>query len=317
MQELAALDNRNVGSEYNNKKKSEEDCIDFAAAMTATLGLPSLCLSRGKSFEDSPRSLSDDHKPRKGDFEEEAELLRALKLSEAEMSTSADDLHGGNSNGHHLSVSNYNNGLISSETDTEEAVYLYSKNDHGNPSGQSNSEESGEQVCKDVVEKNHIVDPLVKSETALIDSSGQVPPSPCETRMHSNGGDELVDPQPTLRGEKNEAEDYSCSSVPNSELDSSSGRRNNVDVPKAVTSSGEGSNEPIYEGEECVLDSVTKTCEDREPMYESEVFLSEQVSKEGKVAFENTSSQDEITPEQGKNYFETLNWKNYKFLGSI
>lgn len=295
MQELAALDNRNLGSEYNSKKKSEEDCIDFAAATTATLGVPSPCLPRGKSFEDSPRSLSDDHKPRKGDFEEEAELSRALKLSEAEMLTSADDLHGGNSNSHHLPVSN----------------------DHGNPSGQSNSEESGEQVSKDVVEKNNIVDPLVQSETALFDSSGQDPPSPCETRMHSNEGDERVDPQSTLSGEKNEAEDYSCLSVPNSELDSSSGRRNNIDVPEVLTSSGEGSSEPIYEGEECVLDSVTKTCEDREPMYEGEVVLSEQVNKDGKDAFENISSEDEITPEQGKNCFETLNWKNNIFLGPI
>ncbi|XP_075505837.1 uncharacterized protein LOC142542855 isoform X2 [Primulina tabacum] len=74
------------GQSFNNsphrskKGDIEEDSVDFVAATTATLGVPSPCLSRGQSFNNSP------HRSKKGDIEEEAELLRVLKLSEAETS---------------------------------------------------------------------------------------------------------------------------------------------------------------------------------------------------------------------------------------
>ena len=85
MEELVALE---TNMESEQKRNTEEDFIDFAAATTATLGVPSPCLSRGRSFDDSPLSVSDHHKLRKGDVEEEAELLRVLKLSEATLTSS-------------------------------------------------------------------------------------------------------------------------------------------------------------------------------------------------------------------------------------
>ena len=90
MGELVALETRNMEDEGKNligedsKTKTEEDCIDFVAATTATLGVPSPCLSKATSFDDSPHSVSDHQKVRKGDLEEEEELLRVLKLSETE-----------------------------------------------------------------------------------------------------------------------------------------------------------------------------------------------------------------------------------------
>jgi len=97
MGELVALETRNMEDESKNltgehsKTKTEEDCIDFVAATTATLGVPSPCLSKARSFDDSPHSVSDHQKVRKGDLEEEAELLRVLKLSETELPISVDD----------------------------------------------------------------------------------------------------------------------------------------------------------------------------------------------------------------------------------
>ncbi|GLT66427.1 hypothetical protein SLA2020_387920 [Shorea laevis] len=61
--ELVALETRNV--EGACKDIPEEDCVDFAAATTATLGVPSPCLSQATSFDESPRSVSDHQKVRK------------------------------------------------------------------------------------------------------------------------------------------------------------------------------------------------------------------------------------------------------------
>jgi hypothetical protein len=66
----------------------------------------------------------------------------------------------------------------------------------------------------------------------------------------------------------------------------------NVDAPDTFTSSVDGS-EPIYEGEECILDTGTSNYEEREPMYEGEVVLAEQADR-------TVRSKDEITPQQGE-----------------
>ncbi|PIA35764.1 hypothetical protein AQUCO_03500255v1 [Aquilegia coerulea] len=95
MGELVALETRNT--EEMHKSNLEEDCIDFAAATTATLGVPSPCLSRGRSFDESPHfddshpSDSGHQRARKGDIEEAAELLKALQLSNSELPVCSDE----------------------------------------------------------------------------------------------------------------------------------------------------------------------------------------------------------------------------------
>lgn len=101
--DLVALETQNM--DRGHKNNPEEDCVDFAAATTAALGVPSPCLSKARSFDNSPDSASEDQNLRKGDVEEEAELLRALKLSEAEMPSSLDDPLASNINGGPVSVS--------------------------------------------------------------------------------------------------------------------------------------------------------------------------------------------------------------------
>lgn len=68
------------------KASASVDSIDFAAATTATLGVPSpsrAVLLKTKSFEDSDSSEVAENMQRKGDAEESAQLLEALKLSSA------------------------------------------------------------------------------------------------------------------------------------------------------------------------------------------------------------------------------------------
>lgn len=96
MGELVALETHNV--EARGDQNSEEDDVDFAAATTAALGVPSPCLSKTRSFEDSPPAAQELRRMRKGDLEEETELLQALKLSVGQGNDSVLNTHGDSTN---------------------------------------------------------------------------------------------------------------------------------------------------------------------------------------------------------------------------
>lgn len=80
MCELVALETQTV--EDRGDQDPGEDSVDFAAATAAALGVPSPCLSKTRSFEDSPPAAAELRRQRKGDLEEETELLQALQLSQ-------------------------------------------------------------------------------------------------------------------------------------------------------------------------------------------------------------------------------------------
>ncbi|XP_057834807.1 uncharacterized protein LOC131045273 isoform X1 [Cryptomeria japonica] len=80
-EKLVALNERKTHE--LNTRVIEEDSVDFAAATTAALGVPSPCLSRGKSFEDSPVSTPRGQRGRKGDVEEVEELKKVLSISKS------------------------------------------------------------------------------------------------------------------------------------------------------------------------------------------------------------------------------------------
>ncbi|CAH2056753.1 unnamed protein product [Thlaspi arvense] len=125
--------------------------------------------------------------------------------------------------------------------------------------------------------------------------------------MLKSGGDEEVEKQSMCTAAIHVSEDNQsgcdateiCSISPSGAIDdSSSDKMQQIEALDAVTSSADGS-EPIYEGEECILEWGTTICEDREPIYEGEVVLAEQVDRSTGDA-SDTSSKDEITPTQGK-----------------
>ncbi|KAF8412340.1 hypothetical protein HHK36_000302 [Tetracentron sinense] len=343
MGELVALETRNTEGERNSYP--EEDCIDFVAATTATLGVPCPSLSSARSFDESPRSASGHQNGRKGDIEEEEELLRVLKLSEAELPTSVDECLSvdsiggitsvssdentvlktsgpkvlvetieGHINGNHLFLhqpepfisqdcnasSSYNN---DSETIPIEAYSFPSKIDTENHIDQSSSEDVGEPfMYHDLMNQN-------QSATFLFPERDLS--SAYKDHMHGSGGDQEVQqtcPQGTSTFEiqfepadnqsGGNTTDFFGSSLLNEDSDSSSGRRQHIDAPGAVTSSLDGS-EPIYEGEECILDSGQTIYESREPVYEGEIVLAEQADRgEGDAC--DVWPKDEITPEKGK-----------------
>ncbi|KAL7167390.1 hypothetical protein ACSBR2_037955 [Camellia fascicularis] len=316
MEELVALETRNMEGEQ--KKNSEEDSIDFAAATTATLGVPSPCLSRGISFDDSLLAVADHHKVRKGDMEEEEELLRALKMSEDELPTSVNDSPPVNTSGQNMSVSSNESAYIKnsepvapvetlegySEAENQKSFLLDLSLSH-DCSALSNS--CNEVITHEAVPRESGCAKNDQNENAPSDSFGQDTASACENHMPESRGDEESQKQSTSASDMHVPEDnkHGCDtaelsslSAPGADLDSSSGRRQHTDVHDAFTSSAEGS-EPIYEGEECILESRTTIYEDREPMYEGEVVLAEQVDKGTGDAYD-ARSKDEISPRQGE-----------------
>ncbi|XWS38438.1 hypothetical protein CRYUN_Cryun19dG0131600 [Craigia yunnanensis] len=333
MEELVALETRNMEVSHKN---NSEDCVDFAAATTATLGVPSPSLSKTRSFDDS-RSASDQQITRKGDLEEEAELLRVLKLSDVGDSGSLDerscsknlvfvdtqegDKGVGNQNlhRHELSFSDNCTSLSNdsgSKTCFETLTREESPKTDGINQDQSSFVKSGEITLSNyVVEKSNVETMVVKGSSAdeLLQIEGAVPVSLAKDTAFIDGNN----PEISLGGEKIGIQSTSATdahnildnvngfdltevssvSLQNSGSDSSSGRIHHADVPEAFTSSLDGS-EPIYEGEECILDSV-KTYEDREPIYEGEVLLAKQADKSAVEGW-NVRSKDEITPQQGE-----------------
>ncbi|XP_047168188.1 uncharacterized protein LOC124836961 isoform X2 [Vigna umbellata] len=340
MGELVSLETLNM--DVHHKNVAEEDCVDFVAATTATLGVPSPSLSKTRSFEDSSQSISDQI-PRKGDLEEEAELLRILKLSEADSKASISDpvsvhVNGGeisasmegnisneqvvnmdsgdklgssagacNSHFHDSepSVSDYFtasdkdlNRQISSTSTLGDAANSSLKTDTVSDLHQSTyagTKESSDQ--NDVIEKNNL-DALVQNESEII-------PSPREYSVSDVSGDGKIHDQSTpatidheVVGESHgpDATKSLQSSPGHADSDSCSISYQQTDVSGALTSTVHGS-EPIYEGEECVLD--TRTFENREPVYEGEVVLAEQADK-STLASPDLRAKDELTPEQGE-----------------
>lgn len=309
----------------------EEDSVDFAAATTATLGVPSPCLSRGRSFDDSPIQISDEQGSSKGDREEAEELMRALNLSKTEMSTPvtlsvstdansshmlegnsqtgcfASEIHldasdtqigveseesrpadlvspqrisasiGFNGDGLDSNVSSTENVVMSTNTngiikvddpvseDSAESMICSSSMDYGRtnllrpnqgPSFQSADGESpyGFDAFKalSITSKE---EPSQKSSGDLVTS--QLPSKPVDNPM---GSDSAV---------------YSVQAVQYADFHSSNGTKELC----VVGSSSLDDSEPIYEGEECILDSGLPRYEDREPVYEGEVVLAEQADK--------------------------------------
>ncbi|KAL2972541.1 hypothetical protein AAZX31_14G000100 [Glycine max] len=265
MGELVSLETLNMNVHHEN---NPEDCVDFVAATTATLGVPSPSLSKARSFDYSSHSISD-HIQRKGDLEEEAELLRVLKMSEAE-----NDPVVGHINGGEISVSMDRNMC------DEEVIIT----DSGDKLGNSTGAESLD--LNNVIENS--LDALVQNEN-VSGGDGKVHDQSTPTTIDHEVVDESHGPDATV---------LSFSSPGHTNSDSSSVRYHQTDVSGALTSCVQGS-EPIYEGEECVLDTRTGNFEDREPVYEGEVVLAEQSDK-STLAAPDLRAKDELTPEQGK-----------------
>lgn len=330
MGELVSLDTQNMETEH--KKSSEDDDVDFAAATTAALGVPSPCLSRGRSFDDSPVSITDHHPARKGDIEEEVELLKALQLSKAEIATSSVETDVLNSLGETANlkcpepvVLNKTSEVNAIETrpvlqhealiSTEELVSNINEiSGDGKPNSFQLASKAAVSSSLKIDQETPTQDlgnaKLLAENESLPLESGQVSSSACEKHEHLSGGMNDIQRPVIIAGDGSTAEpnqvgrgafDSSSSSIPSAAPGSSGGRQHDTDEPDTFDSSIDG-DEPIYEGEDCILESATTSYQSREPMYEGEVVLAEQVNV-GSRDVPETIVKDEITQKEGEKLF--------------
>ncbi|KAL8216665.1 hypothetical protein R6Q57_023502 [Mikania cordata] len=318
MGELVALESQNTESELKN---SEEDFVDFVAATTASLGVPSPSLSTTKSF--------DEKKERKGDLEEEKELLRVLKLSETESDVKLDNTVKDNSSenssdpsvekkepGNDIEVDNTvkNNSsenikdpsLVKQEPEgdvkVDNIVMNYSSQNSNDPSLKKQEPENDDvltfksEQMQDASSLQNIFhdqiqaptekhDVLDKSEKPM-DGHNQTDLTPTVCILVDNSRDEQIQDQSAEINDVN--------------LESSKDLIQSTDVSKStcLTESGDGS-EPLYEGEEHIQETSTANYDNGEPMYEGEVGLAEQVDRVSSSANE-AKGKDGITPKQGE-----------------
>lgn len=285
MEELVALEAQNIERDQNNNLE-EGDSVDFAAATTATLGVPSPSLSRTMSFEDSPLSVSDQSKSRKGDMEEEAELVRVLKLSDAEKATSVSDP------------------LVVLANDNSDNLVEITDKVQGQSFESQDVNQSEPSVSDDSKASSTAEGDLASSETNTIEAvEGNI--SKLGKDEHDQiselGKDEHDQSQSTSTSyslEQLENKTDISAAVPPGDFDSSSGRMQHVDHLTEAFTPSIGGNEPIYEGEECILDAVT-VYENREPVYEGEVVLAKQTDEDTGDAYD-VNRKTEITPQQGE-----------------
>ncbi|KAK4761562.1 hypothetical protein SAY87_029446 [Trapa incisa] len=340
MGELVALDAQAFSKEHNSGP-AEEDCVDFAAATAATLGMPSPILLKARSFDDPSHTFSNDYVMRNRDLGLETELLRALKLSEVELPNSLGSVVGhdgsdetvsvmetkcvGNSDSvniihtsedqgalesnNHVEISESNvsikNGKESSEAPAEGTMGSFSSEDVRDRPVQLEQEKPIDALLGDAAVGEKNLDSLFLIEDAVLvskqdDFTNEVPKDPL--RESEEAGKFPAPPAHNFEEAKTSNGDSAIVSSSNYEpytgTDSSSGRLQRLDETDAFAPSIDDS-EPIYEGEECTLDSRPTHFEDQEPVYEGEVVLAREAGKSVEDA-RGVVSKMKLTPHQGE-----------------
>uniref|UniRef100_A0A1D1YXN6 Protein FAM63A n=1 Tax=Anthurium amnicola TaxID=1678845 RepID=A0A1D1YXN6_9ARAE len=323
--ELVALDTRNLeGENY----LLEDNSVDFAAATTAALGVPSPCLSRSLSCSNPPIPVPGEHRVGKGDLEEEEELMRILKLSRAERSPPAteslspDTNFSDNSSEESTLSKTSESGIVSStlmthdvtpdKSNQQELLVLQkcnktcgqddniclrdaegeidaSSTTTGTDSHPGGSEGSGAIHMSGNSTKAVETNASTREQTFCFHSlEANDSSSDYVYKCLVNGsGDDQCIPQkcgqenPTLEvleNVNNLSDDtafLTSQTSPVADLHSSPGRQDTAENfglnPNDI--------EPLYEGEECILDSAPLDYENREPVYEGEVVLAKQADQ--------------------------------------
>jgi len=121
------------------------------------------------------------------------------------------------------------------------------------------------------------------------------PSSPAKDTVHDQGVECLSTLPDSVDGShKENGEGTSILNTSHADSELASGRIGAIESFASSLDSGE----PIYEGEECILDSRETACENREPVYEGEVVLAEQADK-GTRDINDAGQNGEITHRQG------------------
>ncbi|CAN6200533.1 unnamed protein product [Urochloa humidicola] len=296
------------GKPTEENKHMEEETVDFAAATTAALKIPSPTVSRGRSFDE--HTLSDSARPqiRRGDREEEEELMRVLNLSKAEAVDTIDGSVSSSSNVEETTQSE------SFRSEAPEVVGATKKEEHGNHAvsddgsvlpitndvvdGSEVPEESQEALTSKEPEDNGInLDISVQSlESTPACLSNESTPTLVKADKETYGEQSDVQTQ----GQSTDIEvtcdssAVACEVVPDDATTKLDEKSDSLDSLEPLPSSIQEC-EPIYQGEEHVLGTTNVAYENQEPVYEGEVVLAEQADKTEET---NNCSEDKATEHQ-------------------
>ncbi|KAG8074648.1 hypothetical protein GUJ93_ZPchr0006g40870 [Zizania palustris] len=304
------------GESTKENKHIEEETVDFAAATTAALGVPSPSVSRGRSFDEHTLADPVELQKRRGDREEEEELMRVLSLSKAE-----------NANASYGSVS-FDTSQSHSSSNMEETTHSESfRLEALKLVGSTNTEEHG---------NNHALSdcPILQDITNDIPNVSEVGCEESQQALTSNepeddGKRNVLPENPDIAVQLSESA-LACSShesfAPNDQapalgqVDKETGEehstgqihgqvsdaevRSETEITTSaseatlthVTKELDGENdythepitlsiqesEPIYQGEEHILGTGNLAYENQEPVYEGEAVLAEQADQTGK-----------------------------------
>lgn len=263
-------------SEQDVDGDEEGQTVDFAAACTAALGVPSPSLSRGLSFEDiqvPPVIPSAGEQKRRGDIEEEEELKRILDLSKSETPDRIID-------------SPVISPVLGASAEVESSELMAPKvesiSDAAEQSGKSpivemkneNSDLSEDSVAKTAMPHT------IEDKTDLVESASEGVEGVTFPRLSSENIS--LDVNQCMAGSTGEQlagkageEHDSVGTIPTEVRD------NLLNEPGVVDS------EPIYQGEEHILNSRSMVYESPEPVYEGEVLLAENANKEASSPHES------------------------------
>lgn len=321
------------GKPTEENKHVEEETVDFAAATTAALKIPSPSVSRGRSFDEHTLSNSAEPRKRRGDLEEEEELMRVLNLSKAESGDAVDEVSFDTSHSH--SAPNIETPQSESfQSEAPDVVGAAKKEEHGDhavsddgfmlppvTNGAVNGsevvpEESQETLTSKEPEDSGIKNMLPGDLDIPIQSSESTPSCPSHESFANSDHQPAV---PTLvEGDKETCREQfdvqihgqstdtevacdssvaTCEAVPGhatAELDvKSESLDNSESLPSSIQEC-----EPIYQGEEHILGTTNMVYENQEPVYEGEVVLAEQADKTGESS---PSLDDKATEHQCEN----------------
>lgn len=346
--ELVALETRPSVICENNL---EEDSIDFVASTAATLGIPHPSLSACRSFSNSSDATHYDKIRGKGDLEEEAELLEALKLSTSDVSkpideSSIQDTHRRYFNTHDsatqseaLHVKPDDGFVTSTQTNLLDSQVSESLSVNAAVSGhvmENDNQSSGGGVGGVYVENSMYEQPVrlqtstdmkvtvtsfnetssslftpVSDEQITVQSDDNGMDEKQE--IHASSGPSLVNnifsennPNTIENSIIDDLTSFSFHPIPTSHSDSTEVMRDNLEDANSTSES----TEPIYEGEECIIDSGHSIYENREPVYEGEVVLAHQIfrhsgsvdihmKRETSQSQSQSSGSSNITSEEG------------------
>ncbi|KAL5660784.1 hypothetical protein ACJX0J_027909, partial [Zea mays] len=302
------------GKPTEENKPVEEETVDFAAATAAALKIPSPSVSLGRSFDEHSLSNSVEPHKRRGDLEEEEELMRVLTLSKGE---SGDAVDGEVSldTSHSHSLSNMDTPQTENlQSETPELVGAAKEEEHGNHTvsddgsilpvingvvngSEAVTKESQKTLTSKEPEASGIKNMLPGDLNILVQSSE------CTPNCQSHESFATSDPQPAVPtlvegGKENNREQFdaqihgqsndtevacdsttaTCEAVPGhakTELDvKSDSLENSEPLPLSIQEY-----EPIYQGEEHILGTTNMVYENQEPVYEGEVVLAKQLDK--------------------------------------